>query len=151
MDTLLNFHFLLSTTIVATHSCDRLKPLWLCSKSWGCLGKYIQCLCGKLSGTEVVNSLTLGQDRRCCKWVCQIWFCYRSKDHVPNASKMPKLETSESGVRKGLCIERVYALELPQIHLKKARSSGFFYAKGRENGRGCLHKISSPKRNSWRD
>lgn len=33
-------------------------------------------------------------------------------------------------------------LVLRLIHLKEAQSSGFFYAKGRENGRGWFNKNS---------
>lgn len=34
-------------------------------------------------------------------------------------------------------IEKRRTLMVPKIHLKKVQSSGFFYVKGRGNGRGC--------------
>ena len=37
------------------------------------------------------------------------------------------------------------------IHLKKSYSSGFLYVKGREDGRGCFYKYSSPRENSGND
>ena len=52
----------------------------------------------------------------------------------------PKLRTSGFGVRKGLLIKKVPtektgALVVPQIHLPNVHISGFFYVKGRGNGR----------------
>ena len=53
----------------------------------------------------------------------------------------------------GLLIVKLPNLEdetlvVPQIHMKKAQSSGFFYIKGRESGRGYFCKTSSRKKNS---
>lgn len=39
-------------------------------------------------------------------------------------------------------MEKMGTLVVPLIHLKEAQSSGFFYAKGRENGRGWFYKDS---------
>lgn len=55
--------------------------------------------------------------------------------------KRPIFKTSEFGVKKGLLINRVPTEKMgapliPQIHLKEAQSSGFFYIKGRGSGKG---------------
>lgn len=56
--------------------------------------------------------------------------------------KMPKLKTSEFGIRKGfLILDQEGASQEDgrpnlQIHLKKVQNSSFFYVKGRGNRRG---------------
>ena len=54
-------------------------------------------------------------------------------------------ENAESGVRKGLCIERVYALELPQIHLKKARVQASFMPREGKMGGAVYKKSPAPR------
>lgn len=65
--------------------------------------------------------------------------CYWSKVPVSNALKN-KLKTSVFGVRRGLLVEKAPTETMgdflvPQIDLKKVWGSGFFYVKGKGNGR----------------
>ena len=62
--------------------------------------------------------------------------------HMPRTQKVKTL-MSKIGVREDLLIKKVSinkmgVLVVPQIHLTKVQCSGFFYVKGRENGRRCL-------------
>lgn len=61
--------------------------------------------------------------------------------------RMPKLKNT---LRRGLLTKaptkEVGVLVVPQICFKKVQGLGFFYVKGREHGRGCFCKKSSPSR-----
>lgn len=58
---------------------------------------------------------------------------------------------TELGVMKGLLIEKmptekIGALVVPQIHLTKVQSAGFFFVKRGEVKRGCLYKTQTTSR-----
>lgn len=62
-------------------------------------------------------------------------------------------QTIGFGVRKGLLIKKVPiqklgALVLPQINLKKVKSSGVFYIKRRGNEKGYCKNLSSKQNSS---
>lgn len=58
---------------------------------------------------------------------------------------------TEFGVLKNLLIkkmptEKIEALVVPQIHLTKVQSAGFFFVKRGEMKRGCLYKTQTTSR-----
>lgn len=77
--------------------------------------------------------------------------CCQSKVCEPNTSKGQNSKWSMFGVRKGLRtgkVPKMGGLVVPQIRLKEVQSPGFFLVKGKENGKDCFCKASSPKQNS---